>query len=86
MITRDRRFDEAGWATLTPLIRMIDRWLNTQILSEEQIWRAWSARANFEMWDEEAERAYPVESRDLRTILPQWRARVRESIPKWLRQ
>ena len=69
-IIEDRRFDTMEWVPLRELLRVVNGWLKTPLVTEEEIQKAW--------------RQYPKESGELRERLAEWRERLRASVPKWL--
>lgn len=78
----DERFENADWQSLEQLVRVVNTWLKSPIVTEEEIQSAWHpfGQAHFDWMQIEAEKQYPQETRDLRARLKEWRTRLRAAL------
>jgi len=79
----DPRLSELDWQTLQQMVRVVNRWIDTPIVSEEEIRSASHPlfHGHFHWVQEEAELRYPEETAAFRAHLSEWRKRLRASIP-----
>jgi hypothetical protein len=69
-IIQDRRFDTLDGESLVQLVRVVNGWRKTPLVSEEEIRQTWHQ--------------YPKETEEVLQRLAEWRARLRASVPQWL--
>jgi len=85
-IIRDGRLKDLDWQSLERVVRSVNRWMETPIVTEEEMEKAWHplGQGHFHWSQAEAERLYPKETAELRKRLNEWRGRLIASIPLWL--
>lgn len=81
-LVRDERLENADWQSLEQLVRVVNSWLKSPIVTEDEIRSAWHpfGQAHFDWMQVEAEKQYPQETRDLRAHLNEWRTRLRTAL------
>ncbi len=79
----DSRLEDLDWQSLEWLVRVVNGWTETPVVSEEELRKAWHpfGRAHYEWSQAEAERKHPAETAQLRAVLSEWRKRLRASLP-----
>ena len=84
-IIRDSRFDTIDWQSLETLVRLVNGWLDTPIVSEEELDEARHplGQGHFHWEQVGAARDHPKETKELRRTLGQWRKQLLESVPRW---
>lgn len=85
-IIQDRRLDSIDWQSLVRLVRVVNGWVKTPIISEQEIQntRHPVGKGHFYWSLTEAEEKYPKETEELRGRLAEWSKRLRASVPEWL--
>ena len=83
-LIQDRRLVNIDWQSLDRLVRVVNKWSETPIVTEEELRQA---RHPFGMgsyhWSQaEAKQKYPKETKELRAHLSKWRKRLRMSLPR----
>lgn len=85
-LLQDPRLAALDWQSLERLVRVINAWIETPLVTEEEIRnvRHPFGQGHYHWSQLEAELAYPKETAELRKHLARWRERLRLSIPKLL--
>jgi len=85
-IIRDSRLKDLDWQSLERLVRSVNRWMETPVVTQEEMEKAYHphGQGHFHWSQAEAERLYPKETAELRQHLEEWRRRLIASVPAWL--
>jgi hypothetical protein len=85
-LIKDQRLEELDWQSLESLIRAVNRWEETPIITEEEMRKAWHPLGQrcFHREKEKARKDYPKETEDLHGHLRDWRNRLRTTVSRLL--
>lgn len=87
----DPRFQKVGWQSLASLGSLVATWTEPPIFTTEELHAPWHPLGicHYESGTQnpgDAARNFPDETRQLETTLGEWRGRLVESVPRWLKE
>ena len=82
-LIRDKRLDELDWQSLERLVRAVNAWRGTPIVTEEEIRdvRHPLGQGHYHWEKDKARRDWPKETEELEKHLDDWRRQLRSSLP-----
>lgn len=83
-ILKDKRLDSLDWQSLERLVRAVNGWIETPIVTDEQISKVshpWG-KGHYHWQKKKAQKMYPNESIELEKHLADWCNRLRMSVPQ----
>ena len=85
-ILKDKRLGDIDWQSLERLVRVVNAWTTTPIVTEDEFRKAWHplGQGHYHWEKGKAKKDYPKETEELQRHLSDWRKRLRMSIPELL--